>query len=100
MEVCKRSHRAHQLKQCTPTFVEHLKCSVKLCGVGARAGRPARELSPFPPPLPPPPRRARAVDVLCRPQFASLAACLKGAAGDVSKCVPAVTAFDVCTEEW
>ncbi len=72
-QVCKRSVRAHQLKSCTPTYVEHLKCNVKL---------------------------ARAVDVQCRPQFTGLAACLKGAAGDAGKCVAQATQFDVCTESW
>ncbi len=73
LQLCKRSVRAHQLKTCTPTYVEHLKCNVKL---------------------------ARAVDVQCRPQFTTLAACLKGASGDASKCVPQATKFDVCTESW
>ena len=51
--------------------MEHLKCNVKL---------------------------ARAVDVQCRAQFVSLAACLKG--GDAGKCVAQATKFDVCTESW
>ena len=72
-QMCKRSVRAHQLKSCTPTYVEHLKCNVKL---------------------------ARAVDVTCRPQFVSLAQCLKGARGDASKCIAQATKFDVCTESW
>jgi hypothetical protein len=29
-QLCKRSVRAHQVKQCTPTYVEQLKCEIKL----------------------------------------------------------------------
>jgi len=73
-ELCRSSFRAHQLKQCTPAYVEKLKCEVKL---------------------------ARAVDVLCRPQMAALTGCLEGAGGAApSKCVAQLTAFDVCTENF
>jgi hypothetical protein len=47
-----------------------------------------------------PPCSARAVDLLCRPQFTALAQCLQGSSGDVSKCVPQTISFDVCTEDW
>ncbi len=29
-QLCKRSVRAHQVKQCTPAYVEQLKCEIKL----------------------------------------------------------------------
>ncbi len=35
LELCKRTHRAHQQKQCTPTYVEVLKCTVKMCVASA-----------------------------------------------------------------
>ena len=41
---------------------------------------------------------ARAVDILCRPQYGALAGCLRGAGGDASKCLPEVVQFDICTE--
>jgi hypothetical protein len=106
MDLCLRGHRAHQVTACTPTYVEHRKCSSKLCGRGARRARArprlARRLrAPLITPLPPrSPDRARAVDILCRPQFVTYAACLNGASGDASKCVPSWQAFDVCTEGW
>jgi hypothetical protein len=30
LQVCQKSVRAHQLKQCTPVYVEQLKCQIKL----------------------------------------------------------------------
>jgi len=74
-ELCRSSYRAHQLKQCTPAYVEKLKCSVKL---------------------------ARAVDTLCRPQMGALTACLDSAGADKapSRCLQELTAFDQCTEDW
>ena len=74
-ELCRASFKAHQLKQCTPAYVERLKCDVKLL---------------------------RAVDTLCRPQFAALTACLggDGAPRPPSQCLRELTAFDVCTEDF
>ena len=74
-ELCRASYRAHQLKQCTPAYVEKLKCGVKL---------------------------ARAVDTLCRPQMGALTACLDSAGSEKapSKCLRELTAFDQCTEDW
>jgi hypothetical protein len=66
----------------------------------ARAGGGARARAHEPPRPHTQPCSARAIDVLCRPQFVSFAACLKGAAGDAAKCVPAWTAFDQCTENF
>jgi hypothetical protein len=31
LALCVKGHREHQRKACTPSYVEHLKCSVKLC---------------------------------------------------------------------
>ena len=97
-QLCQRSFRAHQLKQCTPVYVEHLKCSVKLCVRRGRGegGGSAHTLDSLPHPLP----SARAVDILCRPQYTSLTTCLRGAGGDASQCIPQVTAFDTCTESF
>jgi hypothetical protein len=72
-------------------------------GGPAHARLPAASLTPrAPPALRLPPCRARAVDTLCRKQFHGLAACLAGDAskGDATKCMPALTAFDVCTEDF
>ena len=59
MELCVRGYRAHQVKACTPAYVEHLKCSVKLCVGGgprmARARNGARERATH---TPSPPRQS------------------------------------------
>ena len=72
-QICKANYKEHQQKQCTPAFVEKLKCGVKLM---------------------------RAVDYLCRPEFSAFTACMQGAAGDKSKCLAQATSFDMCTESW
>ncbi len=65
---------------------------------------PHKPLSlPSHPPAPPHwLRRARAVDVLCRPAFTALAGCLgsDAAKGDASKCATQLVAFDRCTEDF
>jgi hypothetical protein len=94
VQSCLQSVRAHQFQHCTPASVSELKCKIKLCV-------PHHDESLMCP------RgdaviccRARAVDLLCRPQYSAFVSCLRDNSSDRSKCVKQWTDFDVCTEDF